>query len=360
MKLYYITRVSIPSNAAQSNQILSMCTAFSNERINFKLISPKVKQTNQIPLENKFKWTKVNIWTKFKYLEFAIKSLIEIIREPPSHVFTRDIVIAFAVSFFNIKVVYEAHKEPRTKTAKFLLKVLRYKNNFILLTISNALKKYYIEKYHFLKKEVLCFHDGVFLEDYDALRNISKKELRDELNLPIDQIVVTHTGSLHKGNDAKLFEYVVRNFNDILFVQVGGTKSDINKYKKIYENYKNIIFVGQKTKKNVIKYQLSSDLLFYALTKDNKLWWCTSPLKIFEYMATGIPILASNIGSISEILDDSNCILYNPDIEQSIIDGITTFLISEHENKKIADQALKDIAVSYTWSKRVNGILNKL
>ena len=36
MKLYYITRVNIPSTAAQSVQISSMCEAFSNKKIEFK------------------------------------------------------------------------------------------------------------------------------------------------------------------------------------------------------------------------------------------------------------------------------------------------------------------------------------
>ena len=355
MKLFYITRVNIPSNAAQSVQIRSMCIAFSSLIDEFKLISTHNDENKE--LEKNFLWDKIKLNSKFNYLEFAIKSFLKVRKENPTHIFTRDIVVAFVISFLNIKVSYEAHKEPKTKTANFIIKHLKTKQNFFLITISKALKDYYLAEYNYDNKKVLDCHDAVFFEKYDKYRDITKSKLREELNLPLEKLIVMHTGSLYKGNDAKLFKVIVDNFKEILFVQVGGSESDIRKYQIYYKNNNNILFIAHQKHDSIVKYQMSADLLFYSLTKENELWWCTSPLKLFEYLATGIPVLGSNIGSISEILDENNSILFNPEEEQSIVDGVNIFLNKKSAVQRKALQAKMDAQEKHTWQKRAGKIL---
>lgn len=230
MNLYYITRVNIPSQAAQSIQISSMCEAFNNEKIEFKLISTLNREN--INLQKKFNWDKIKLVTRFKYLEFVVKSFFRVLKEKPTHIFTRDIVVGFLLSFLNVKVAYEAHKEPKTKTAHIMIKLLKNKKNFKLITISNALKKYYIKEYNYLDKKIFDYHDAVFIEKYDIYRNVSKKDLRKELGLPLEKTIVIHTGSLYPGRGAEHFETIIKHFKEILFVQVGGTSFNIkNQYK---------------------------------------------------------------------------------------------------------------------------------
>jgi glycosyltransferase involved in cell wall biosynthesis len=356
VKLYYITRVNIPSQSAQSIQITAMCKAFFRQKIDFRFISPE--NTMNIYLEDEFDWERIKLITKFKHLEFAFKSFIKAFKEKPSHVYTRDIVIAYLVSFLNIKVIYESHKEPMSKTASLLMTFLATKNNFFLVTISKALKDFYVENYSFKDDKLLSCHDGVFLDKYNKLKGTPKKQLRRELNLPIDKVIVMHTGSMYKGNDAMLFESVIDNFKDILFVQVGGSEGDLKKYKEYYKLFNNIIFIPHQSNDILVRYQMSADLLFYALTKENALWWCTSPLKIFEYMATGITIIASNIGSISEILNDTNSISFSPDESKSIVIGINYFLNNRSLAIKKSQQAFNDVKFNFTWERRAIKILS--
>jgi glycosyltransferase involved in cell wall biosynthesis len=354
MKLFYITRVNIPSTAAQSVQIYSMSKAFDKQISNFKLISPLNNKNKN--LNTSFNWDKIYLKTRFKYLEVLMRSFPKVIKEKPTHIFTRDIFIAFIFSFFNIKVIYEVHKEPKTKTAYFLLKFLRFKNNFLLIAISKALENYYL-KFGYKKEKLFHYHDGVFIENYDKIRNISKENLRKKLNLPVDKTIVMHTGSLYEGRGAELFEVIIKNFPEIYFVQVGGSKKYIDKWRNYYKNYNNIQIIGHQDNDTLIKYQMSADLLFLPMTKNNPIWWCTSPMKLFEYMATGIPVLASNVGSVGEVLTDRNAIIFNPDKLQSIIDGINYFLSNRDESLKKAKNALQDIREKFIWDKRVEKIL---
>lgn len=355
MKLFYITRVNIPSKAAQSIQINAMCQVFGELVTDFKLISPLNSENKD--LSKSYLWQKIPLKTPFRYLEFVIKIFKIVLIEKPTHVFTRDIVVAFACSFLKQIVAYEAHKEPRSKIAHWLMCYIRKQWNFKLITISSALKMYYINQYNFTEIQILDCHDGVFIEQYDKYRDISKVDLRKKLGLPVDKAIVMHTGSLYAGRGAEYFEIILKNFQDYLFVQVGGTEQDILKYKVYYKSYKNIIFVQYQDNQNLIKYQMSSDLLFYPMTRKTMTYWCCSPMKVFEYMATGIPILGSSIGSVGEVLNESNCITYNPEHEQSIVDGMNFYLQNPINVNYRAQKALEEIRNQYVWKRRAKNIL---
>jgi glycosyltransferase involved in cell wall biosynthesis len=165
-----------------------------------------------------------------------------------------------------------------------------------------------------------------------------------------------HTGSLYKGRGAELFEVVIKNFPDLFLVQVGGTEQNINEWKHKYEGYNNISFIEHQDNSTLVKYQMSADLLFLPMTKNSPIWWCTSPMKLFEYMATGVPILGSNVGSVGEIITKKNAIIFDPDNTQTILDGIDFFINNKVKAKAIANEALKNIREDYTWKGRVEKV----
>lgn len=345
----------IPSNSAQSVQIAAMCLAFSKYVENFKLISSQ-SIINQ-DMNREYNWIKVKLVTSFRYLEFVLKIFFFILREQPTHIFTRDIVVAYVFGFWKIKIVYEAHKEPRTKTACWIMHRLKKKQNFVLVTISRALKQYYIKDYFFNNEKICDCHDGVFLNDYEKVRNIDKKTLRKSLSLPIDKIIVMHTGSLYAGRGVELFEIIVKNFSDICFVHIGGLKEDIENWRRYYQHYQNIVFVEHQESQQLIRYQMSADLLFYPLTQNTSTWWCCSPMKIFEYMATGIPILASNIGSIAEVLNEKNSFIFDPNDSETIVKQMQFILQHPDLAKYFGLMAYQDVQTNYTWEIRAKKIL---
>lgn len=355
MKLFYITRTMIPSDSAQSVQIAAMCKAFSCYVENFKLISSS-STVNQF-LEREYQWIRIKIVTPFRYLEFVLRIFFYVIGERPTHIFTRDIVVAYIFSFWKIKIVYEAHKEPRTKTAHWMMQKLKNKNNFLLITISKALKDYYVKQYLLSSEKICDYHDGVFIDDYESVRHSEKSFLRNSLSLPEEKFIVMHTGSLYAGRGAELFEVILKNFPDIYFVHVGGLKEDIESWRSYYQRYSNIAFVEHQKSERLICYQMAADLLFYPLTQNTSTWWCCSPMKIFEYMATGIPILGSNIGSLSEVLNEENSFIFDPNNIDTIIRQIHFLLENPSIARQRALRAHDDVKKYYRWEVRVQKIL---
>ena len=83
----------------------------------------------------------------------------------------------------------------------------------------------------------------------------------------------------------------------------------------------------------------------------------TSPMKLFEYMASGVPIVASDLPSLCEVLHhEENAVLVAPGDALSLANGISRLLNDQKLAARIAERAAVD-AVQYTWKRRVQLIL---
>jgi len=83
----------------------------------------------------------------------------------------------------------------------------------------------------------------------------------------------------------------------------------------------------------------------------------TSPLKLFEYLASGRPVIASDLPSIREILTHGlNGWLVPPDDPPALAAGITTLLDAPDLGSALARQG-RAIARQHTWLKRAEGLM---
>ena len=77
-----------------------------------------------------------------------------------------------------------------------------------------------------------------------------------------------------------------------------------------------------------------------------------SPLKLFEYMASGRPIVASDLPSFREVLTDGrNAVLVEPGNPQALTAGIRRIKEDAALGERLARQALEDVR-DYTWARR--------
>ena len=74
-------------------------------------------------------------------------------------------------------------------------------------------------------------------------------------------------------------------------------------------------------------------------------------------MASGNPIVSSDLPSIREVLNESNAILVPPDDINVLIKGIENLIKDKPMGDKIAAKAYKDVQ-NYTWANRAKNILN--
>jgi glycosyltransferase involved in cell wall biosynthesis len=80
-----------------------------------------------------------------------------------------------------------------------------------------------------------------------------------------------------------------------------------------------------------------------------------SPLKIFEYMSMGIPVVTSNLGQIKEIVDDKiNGILVDPPTPEGFVSGI---LKAQELYDQIGYNSRQLMISNYTWEKNCQEVL---
>ena len=78
-----------------------------------------------------------------------------------------------------------------------------------------------------------------------------------------------------------------------------------------------------------------------------------SPLKMFEYLACGRPLLASNIPVLREVLNDQNSVLCDPSNIDSWLRAINSLRKDPVLSKRLSANSLKTVNY-YSWRLRVD------
>jgi glycosyltransferase involved in cell wall biosynthesis len=123
---------------------------------------------------------------------------------------------------------------------------------------------------------------------------------------------------------------------------VGGNKNEIEEIKKKYNyNLDKVLLIERKPHSKIPYYLKAADVLLMPNKKGDQFSEeYTLPLKLFEYMASGAPIVASDLPSIRDVLNETNSVLVEPNNPQKLAGGIKKVLQDRNFSNKISKQAL--------------------
>jgi glycosyltransferase involved in cell wall biosynthesis len=84
-----------------------------------------------------------------------------------------------------------------------------------------------------------------------------------------------------------------------------------------------------------------------------------SPLKVYEYMAAGLPVVASATGQLTDLIDDgSNGLLYEPGNVPQLVHARVRLVESAPLRDQLAHGARKTVAQHRSWQRTVESILD--
>jgi glycosyltransferase involved in cell wall biosynthesis len=86
-----------------------------------------------------------------------------------------------------------------------------------------------------------------------------------------------------------------------------------------------------------------------------------SPTKLFEYMAMGKGIIASDLDQIGEVLEhDQTAWLVKPGDAESLMLGLKTMIDNPEINRRLGEAARREVVAKYTWKEHTRKIIEKL
>lgn len=370
MKLIYLSHWRFPSEKTMTPLILKTCAHFARRGWEVELWIPNRRNAYK-PEEDVFELYKISprfvirriacidtmhVLGVFGFLcmvaTFNLSAYLKLLRERNTVVYAHDIRDILLPSFLDLPVFTEVHD--------FYVSSLDFINRGVFrrvtgLIVTNALKIARInERYGFPKERMLRQPNAVEAKDFDIA--ISQEEARVKLNLPLTGEIALYTGHLfgwkgvHTLADAAAF---LPEGVSVLFV--GGTPEDrgaLEAYIKKH-NLPRISFVPHQTPDKIPLYQKAADVLVLPNTaKEEASRVETSPVKLFEYLASGKPVVASDIPSIRDIVSEREVFFAKPDDGEDFARVITEAL--KGAPKKI--EAARVFAWEHSWEARAERI----
>lgn len=377
-KLVYIANLRLPTEKAYGIQIAKTCEAMADLGCSVTLLCPfrisKIKDEffNYYAIKRNFIFKKVFVFDFYlpgflNKIAFGIKSFYSAIIlvfyaliEGADIFYTRDESVAYILSFFKKNIIFEGHRFSNNRKIFYS----RFqKKNLKMVMISRGLKDDFI-KFGIKEQNILIARDGVDLNLFDV--DISKEEARKKYNLPLDKKIVMYSGHLFEWKGADVLLEAAREFQvsslrfrgGTFFVFVGGTEYDIQKFRQRAEGLNNVLILGHKPYDQIPMLLKASDVLVLpSSAKEEMSSKYTSPLKLFEYMASKRPIIASDLLSTREILNETNSFLVKADNPDALAEGIKKVFDDSELAKNVSNKAFQDVQ-DYTWLKRAEIIIN--
>ncbi len=387
MKLAYLCNSRLPTEKAYGIQIAKMCEAFALQSMETTLIYPfrknRIKEDifSYYALRHNFNTKEIRssdfYWPGFlDKMSFIIKNYFsaralanEALKENADIYYTRDELAAYFLSKRNKNVVFECHRFSRKRKLFYS----RFKKiDLRIIAISDGLKEDLV-KFGIKNFNILVARDGVDLAEFSVPMNKGERKekqriFREEFFTDHDdrrrrKKIAVYIGSLYPWKGADILIKVTEHLKNInpnyLIWIVGGSKNDVEVLKKgLDSNIVPFIYVnGAVPHKEVAKILVAADCAILTGNESETISAkYTSPLKMFEYMASGCPIIAQSLPSFREVLSDENSFLVKPGDPKDLADKIACVFENEGMAEEKAAKALEDVQ-KYSWQERAKKIL---
>ena len=129
-------------------------------------------------------------------------------------------------------------------------------------------------------------------------------------------------------------------------VIVGGGEADIARYTEMADRLGiggSVHFLGPKPIEDLPKYLAEADILVSPRTRGEN-----TPMKIYSYMYSGKPVLATRLMTHTQVLNDENAVLADP-VPEDFANALYGLLMDEGKRESIGRRAALDAEEKYSF-----------
>lgn len=319
-----------------------------------------IPSVREVPVGPSFKKLVLNILIFFKALGLLISNRYDLIH-------THEECSYFGTVFskiFRVRHLYDFHSSLPQAMKNFgyekhrrLISVLEYFEKHVLrscsgvITISKDLSRYIENINNKIPSVIIENFKSYDFKPKDNKPSESYNLFKSELN---GHKVVLYSGTFEHYQGLGLLldaaELLIKTHNNTIFVLAGGRKNQIDNLKTSADrrgmtDY--FHFTGNLEFDELVNYMHGADLLISTRVIGNN-----PPLKIYDYLGVGKPIVATNISAHTQILNDNIAVLVEAE-PKAIAKGITSILDDESYAQELAKNSKEFFDENYSPKDRL-------
>jgi glycosyltransferase involved in cell wall biosynthesis len=201
------------------------------------------------------------------------------------------------------------------------------------------------------ERPVFLIENSPLAESGEAATEENVRTLKKELGLT-DHPVVLYTGTFEAYQGFELlidaFEHVVRKEPRARLLLVGGHPEQVREVEELTRRRgigEQVVFTGQRPPSEMPLYLAASDILVSPRSRGKN-----TPLKIYSYLRSGKPIVATRLLTHTQVLDDDIAMLTETEPE-AFAEGIVALLRDPELAARLGDNARRRADEKYSYEK---------
>ncbi len=394
MKWFYCTVARVPGVKAHCAQIAQMCRSFLNVGNDLELLQPARKDLAVYQSKSIREWYGIDIdipsrklpcidllsrlpagLTKPVYqVAFQLlvgtynRSLRRVLRQHHGDgvVYSRDVHVFSKLidAFPSLTKVVELHNldEPADQRLGSEARVWGGCNGVVVIT--SHLKDMLIDR-GCNADRILVEANGVDAKAFPG--TATKNEAREALSLPGEGKIVAYVGNFHTlglekgiGMIVEAVPTVLKEYQDVTFYFVGGPLACAEPYSARLEGLgvsgQHYRFVDRQPYKQMHLWLAAADILVMPLPDHPRFTRVTSPMKVFEYMTSGRPMIVSDLPALRDVLsNEQNALMVPPGNNDSFAQAVVRLLQDQSLADTLSHNAQRDVRYR-TWDARAKRI----
>ena len=364
MRIAYLCHSPIPSNVASSIHVMRMCQALAHDH-DVTLFCPSLPKVRSASAKiHDF----YGVQARFKIRRLPRPQSWADRLVPAARLFRWWVALGrfdLVYARCNAWSTYRLHRVRRPMIVEAHLlherrsteKLLRSPWVCGLVVISEILWRDYACAHELAGPKLLVAHDGA-----DAVHSASPARLPGT-----NPVKCGYVGNLYRGKGMEIVIPLAQRCPQIDFHVFGGTPDEVAKWRATIgaAHMANLWFHGFLRPADTDAARLACDLLIAPYQKvvrgagdQGDLGRWMSPLKIFEYMAAGKAIIASDLPTLREVLHDrANAVLVPPDDLDAWSAAVRGLAADPAERQRLGARAHADFVAQYSWQARARRIM---
>ena len=391
--LLYIANARIPTEKAHGLQIMQNCEAFADAGMRVTLWAARRINTpdmrgihdpyayygvkanfdlKRIPCLDALVWVgeRNRLLTRGAFFlqvaTFTLMAAILALFTRADMYYSRDLPVILALSLIkpSQRIAYEPHRRSQSGLGKWL-QDLAVRRAGTTIPITPRLADDLITDGAEADR-ILPAHDGIRRERFAQMPD--QTTARREIGWPEDVFIVGYVGRLHTLSMDKgvgILIEALRGFDQVGLGLVGGPDEMAATLREqwiragLAPEY--FLYSGQVTAPQVPLYLSAFDVCAMPHPQTKQFARYTSPLKLFEYMASGRPIIASDMPGWADVVTDGeSALLVAPSDVAALREAITRLRDNPALGAQLAANARQRVLQHYTWDARARHILDKI